>query len=107
MLFKSKGGSSGGGGDGDYVPLSGATRNITADTTQLLLDKVIYTDSAGNIEITMIDPNTPDADGVYIRCMTGSVSFNATLGTVETSNLSVGQAVFLAPRASDNSWREV
>lgn len=80
-------------------------KETAADTTQLVTDRLIYT--TGDLTLTMIDPGTAGADLLIVRSITGTCTFAATLGSVETVSITAGSAVQLAPRPADSSWREV
>ena len=65
--------------------------------TQSVNDDVIF--ATASLTVTMLDP-TIAYKPITIRSITGTTTISASTGTVETSSLTAGTSITMAPRAS-------
>lgn len=72
-------------------------REIAANDNQLLDDDIIF--CTATLTFTLVDPTTA-FKAVTVRSITGTTTLSPSSGTVETTTLTIGQSVTLAPRAS-------
>ena len=82
----------------EIIQFVNVTRIETSvDYTQQELDDEIFCD--GTLEITLLDPSTAPKT-ITIRNISGTTTITPSAGTTETTSLTVGQSVTLAPRAT-------